>query len=323
MIDNVAFSLGPLQIHWYGIIMGTAALLGVYLATREAKKRGIHPDYILDLALWVLLGAIVGARLYFVLFEWRYYVEHPEDILAVWKGGLAIHGGLIGGFLMGYIYVRKHKLPFLALADLIIPSVLLGQAIGRWGNFLNQEAHGGPVSREFLEGMHLPNWIIEQMNIMGVYYHPTFLYESIWNFVGFLILILLRYVEPRRGEILFTYLIWYSWGRFMIEGLRTDSLAFWGPEWLANVIDGIWSAIIAFEPGTMEYGNIRIAQLVSLVLVVFGLIMIVLRRIKGVTEYYHDFPQLDYPVEENQMSNKQDKKGNKKKSNKKKQSKKK
>lgn len=297
MIEKVAFTLGPFQIHWYGIIMGTAALLGVYLATREAKRRGIDPDIILDLVLWVLPAAIIGARLYFVLFEWRYYSAHPADIFAVWKGGLAIHGGLIGAFVVGYFFIRKHRLPFLVFADLIVPSVLLGQAIGRWGNFINQEAHGGPVAREFLEGLHLPEWIIEQMNIGGVYYHPTFLYESIWNFVGFLLLIGMRYWNPRRAEILFTYLIWYSLGRFFIEGLRTDSLAFYGPNWLAELLQAVWSPMrILFEPGAMAYGNIRIAQLVSFLLVVIGIFFIFFRRLKGyATETYQDFPKIEYP----------------------------
>lgn len=241
-IDPVAFSLGPLQIHWYGIIMGTAAVIGLYLATGEAKRRGIDPDLLLDMMIWVLPAAIVGARLYYVLFEWEYYMIHPEDIIAVWKGGLAIHGGLIGAMIAGYLFVRKHKLSFLEMADIVAPSIILGQAIGRWGNFINQEAHGGEVSRAFLENLHLPDWLIEQMNIHGAYYHPTFLYESIWNLAGFLLLIGLRRVNVKRGEIFFTYLVWYSLGRFFIEGLRTDSLAFEGGRVVAATSPGFVDA---------------------------------------------------------------------------------
>lgn len=317
MIDKIAFSLGPLQIHWYGVIMGTAALLGVYLATREAKRRGLNPDLVLDMVLWILPAAIVGARIYFVIFQWDYYSMHPAEIPAVWLGGLAIHGGLIGAFIAGYIFARKHKIPFLALADLIIPSVLLGQAIGRWGNFINQEAHGGPVARATLEGLHIPNWIIDNMNIAGVTYHPTFLYESLWNLVGFLILIGMRYWNPRRGEIVFTYFIWYSLGRFYIEGLRTDSLAFDGPNWLASLMNGIWSPMsLLFEPGAMSYGNVRIAQLISLVLVILGILLIVIRRAKGyANESYQDFPVIEYATDKTEKD--QPKKSGKKKEKKK------
>ncbi|MBA4603532.1 prolipoprotein diacylglyceryl transferase [Thermoactinomyces sp. AMNI-1] len=279
-IDPVALSLGPLQIHWYGIIMGTSAILGLFLATREAKRQQIDPDLLLDMMIWVLPSAIVGARLYYVLFEWEYYMIHPEDIIAVWKGGLAIHGGLIGAFIAGYLFVRKHNLSFLKMGDIVAPGIILGQAIGRWGNFINQEAHGGEVSRAFLENMHLPDWLIEQMNIHGTYYHPTFLYESVWNLVGFLLLIGLRKVNLKRGEIFFTYLIWYSLGRFFIEGLRTDSLAFEGAEWLEQILQALWLPMDAlFEPGLLTGGNIRVAQLISLVGILLGLILIIWRRI--------------------------------------------
>ncbi len=279
-IDIVAFSLGPVQIHWYGIIMGTAALLGLYLATREAKRQEIDPDLLLDMMIWVLPSAIVGARLYYVMFEWEYYMIHPEDIIAVWKGGLAIHGGLIGAFIAGYLFVLKHNLSFLKMADIVAPSIILGQAIGRWGNFINQEAHGGEVSRVFLENLHLPNWLIEQMNIHGAYYHPTFLYESIWNLAGFLLLIGLRKVNVKRGDIFFTYLIWYSLGRFFIEGLRTDSLAFEGAEWLRQILQALWLPMdVLFEPGLLTGGNIRIAQLISLVGVILGLVLIIWSRL--------------------------------------------
>lgn len=279
LIDPVAFSIGPLQVHWYGIIMATAAMLGLWLATKEAKRQEMDPDILLDMMIWVLPAAILGARLYYVLFEWEYYSMHPEDIIAVWKGGLAIHGGLIGAFTAGYIFVRKRGLSFLKMADIVAPSIILGQAIGRWGNFVNQEAHGGEVSRAFLESLYLPQWLIEQMNIYGVYYHPTFLYESIWNIAGFLLLIGLRKARIRLGEIFFSYLIWYSLGRFFIEGLRTDSLAFTGPAFLEQLLAMLWSPMtLLFEPGVLTGGNIRIAQLVSLFGILLGLIFIIWRR---------------------------------------------
>lgn len=290
VIDPVAVTLGPLKIHWYGIIMGTAVLLGLLLAVREGKRRGIKEDDIIDMVFWVIPAAIIGARLYYVLFEWSYYSEHPSEIIAVWNGGLAIHGGLIGAILVGYWYVKRKNLPFLQIADIFAPSIILGQAIGRWGNFMNQEAHGGEVTRSFLEGLHLPNFIIDQMQIQGVYYHPTFLYESLWNVTGFVILLLMRRWNPKRGEIFFTYFAWYSLGRFFIEGLRTDSLTFTGPNWLDSLLQVLWSPMkVLFEAGAMDSGNIRIAQLISLVLMLGAIFMIVWRRAKGIAkESYRD-----------------------------------
>ncbi len=282
VIDPIAFSIGPFTIHWYGLIMGTAALVGLWLAIREGRRHGLDSEVFLDMMIWVIPAAIIGARLYYVAFEWSYYSEHPADILAVWKGGLAIHGGLIGGFLAGAWYVKRHKLAFFHLADIVAPSIILGQAIGRWGNFINQEAHGSEVSESFLQSLHLPQWIIDQMYIQGAYYHPTFLYESLWNIVGLILLLLLRRFNPRRGEIFFSYLIWYSLGRFFIEGLRTDSLAFYGPEWLAGFLDILWSPVQAlFEPGMIADGNVRIAQLLSLSIVIIASMAIILRRKMG------------------------------------------
>lgn len=263
-IDRVAFQLGPLPVHWYGIILGTAALVGLLLAIREGKRLGIDPDLFLDLMLWGVPVAILSARAYYVIFEWDYYRQHPEDIIAIWEGGLAIHGALTGAVLTAVIFSKIRKISFWGLADIAAPSIILGQAIGRWGNFVNQEAHGGPVSREFLEHLLLPDWIIEQMNIEGTYYHPTFLYESLWNLTGFLFLLFLRRKRPRRGELFLAYLIWYSTGRFFIEGLRTDSL--------------------------MLTETIRMAQLVSIVLILGALLLLVYRRYKGWADLRYGAP---------------------------------
>lgn len=246
MIDPIAIAIGPLKIHWYGIIMGLAFFLGTYLARYNSKRSGIDPDHVLNMVVLIIPAAIVCARLYYVTFEWQQYKDNPLDIFAVWQGGLAIHGGLIGGVLAGAWYIRKHKLPFLRLADIFMPSVILGQAIGRWGNFINQEAHGDAVSAEFME--KFPAFIREQMFIGGQYYHPTFLYESIWNLIVFGILILMLYrFKKFDGQVLFSYMILYSIGRFFIEGMRTDSL------------------LIA--------DTLRVAQLVSLCLIAAGVIL--------------------------------------------------
>jgi phosphatidylglycerol:prolipoprotein diacylglycerol transferase len=289
LIDPVFFTLGPLSVHWYGLFMALSVILGLWLARCEARRLGLNGDIFIDLVFWVLPAAIIGARIYYVFFNWDNYSTNPVDALALWKGGLAIHGGLIGAFIAGYFFVRKHNLSFLQLADIAAPSIILGQAMGRWGNFVNQEAYGGPVSRGFLESLHLPHWLIEQMNILGTYYHPTFLYESLWNLAGFGILFSLRYLDPRRGVIFFSYLIWYSIGRFFIEGLRTDSLTFHGPVWLEGVLSILWAPMrLLSEPGTMEGGNIRVAQLMSLLIILTAAVFIVVRQRKTGTVRYMD-----------------------------------
>ena len=223
-MNPIAFYLGPLPIYWYGLLIALAFGLGMVLALYNSSQRGINPDKLSDLLLLVIPSAIIGARLYYVAFNWGYYASNPLEIPAVWHGGLAIHGGIIGGFLAGYWYIRRHpELKLWAVADIIAPSLILGQAIGRWGNFFNQEAHGGPVTPEFIS--RFPEFIQKGMLIEGQYYHPTFLYESLWNGLVFVILIwMLRQKSWPDGVVAMSYLILYSFGRFFVEGLRTDSL---------------------------------------------------------------------------------------------------
>lgn len=234
-MNPIAFKLGPFAVHWYGVFIALAFLLGIMLAGYQAQKRGIHPDLFSNLVLLVIPGSIIGARLYYIIFNWGYYAAHPQEILAIWHGGLAIHGGIIGGFLAGYWYIRRTKeLRLWPLADIIAPSVILGQALGRWGNFFNQEAYGGPVSYEFIS--KFPSFIQRGMYINGEYHHPTFLYESLWNLLVFGILIfLLRRKSSPDGIVAMAYLILYSTGRFFVEGLRTDSLML-GPFRMAQVV---------------------------------------------------------------------------------------
>lgn len=245
-MDPVAFHIGNLPIRWYGILISSAIALGVIVAHRECKRQGINPDHILNLTIIVIPAAIIGARLYFVIFSGNlnYYLSNPGEILATWHGGLAIHGGLIAGVAAGYFYVRKYKLKFWEMADLFAPSIALGQAVGRWGNFFNQEAHGGPVSFDFIS--RFPEFIQEGMLIKGQYYHPTFLYESVWDFSVFLFLIFLRRKEIiKTGDIFLSYLALYSSGRFLIEGLRTDSLML-GPFRVAQLVSVIVVAVSLF-----------------------------------------------------------------------------
>lgn len=267
-IDPVAFSLGPIQVRWYGIIIATAILIGYVIAQKSAQKIGFKEEDLINTILICVVVAILTARLYFVLFNLDYYAMHPIEIPMIWLGGIAIHGGLIGAFLMGIYYCHRQNWNPFQLGDIVAPSIILAQAIGRWGNFMNHEAHGGPVSRAFLENLHLPNFIIDNMFIHGQYYHPTFLYESIWNIIGFVILILLR-KNLRIGETFFLYLIWYSIGRFFVEGLRTDSL--------------------------MLTETIRIAQLVSVILIIMGIIMILWRRFKVKPPKYKEVNVLPWP----------------------------
>lgn len=284
LLDPIAFSLGPISVHWYGIILGSAALVGLWLAVMEGKRFGISPDFFMDLLLIGVPSAIIGARLYYVAFKWDAYKNNLLEIFQIWHGGIAIYGALIGAIIAGYIYFRRKGYDFWRIVDICAPSLIAGQMIGRWGNFVNQEAHGGPVSESFLrDTLHLPNWITDQMYIDGQFYHPTFLYESLWNLVGLLLLFWLRR-RPflRSGELFFSYFIWYSIGRFFIEGLRTDSLAFTAPSWLASLINSLWSPMnLVFEAGSMDYGNVRISQLLAILIIIAAVTLIIVRRKKG------------------------------------------
>jgi len=251
-IDRVAFELGPITVYWYGIIIGVGLLLGWLLATKETKRLGLDKDIFSDLLLWAIPIAIISARIYYVLFEWGYYRDNIGEIIAIWEGGIAIHGALIGGVITTILFAKKRGISFWQLADIAAPSIILGQAIGRWGNFMNQEAHGGEVTRSFLENLYLPDFIINQMYIDGVYYHPTFLYESLWNLAVFILLIIMKKLPLKRGELFLSYVIWYSIGRFFIEGLRTDSL--------------------------MLTETLRAAQMLSLGMIVIAAILIFFRR---------------------------------------------
>ncbi|MGL4820697.1 MAG: prolipoprotein diacylglyceryl transferase [Bacilli bacterium] len=253
-LDRVFFQLGPFTVYWYGFIIASGAALGLWIATREADRIGLQKDLFVDLVLWAVPVALICARAYYVSFKWDYYSQNPGEIVAIWNGGIAIHGALIGSILTAIVFCRKRGVSFWTIADVAAPSLLLGQAIGRWGNFMNQEAYGGEVSRAYLEGLMIPDWIINNMYIDGAYHHPTFLYESLWNLLGVALLIGLRYVAiVRRGEIFLAYAAYYSVGRFFIEGLRTDSL--------------------------MLTETLRIAQVVSLTTIVIAIVILIYRRI--------------------------------------------
>ncbi len=226
----IVFSAGPITVRWYGLLIASAVLIGVSLSQFLAQRRQVSPELIGDLVVWLVLGALPGARLYYVLFQWSEYANRPEDIIAIWKGGIAIHGAILGGAIAVYLFARRHKVSFWTLADIVAPSLILGQAIGRWGNFFNSEAFGAPTDlpwKLFIPVMNRP------LNYRGFdYFHPTFLYESIWNLLIFALLMVLflrgwRGRSPlKAGTIFLIYLASYSTGRVWIEELRTDSLMF-------------------------------------------------------------------------------------------------
>ncbi|AVL76524.1 MULTISPECIES: prolipoprotein diacylglyceryl transferase [Staphylococcus] len=266
-IDPIAFELGPISVHWYGIIIAAGILLGYFIAQESVKHIGFDKDILIDIIFWSAIFGFIAARIYFVIFQWPYYAQHPIEIPMIWYGGIAIHGGLIGGFITGIFVCKQKNINPFQIGDVIAPSLILGQGIGRWGNFMNHEAHGGPVSKSFLENIHIPDFIIDNMYIDGQYYQPTFLYESIWDILGFVILISLR-KHLRIGDTFALYLIWYSIGRFFVEGLRTDSL--------------------------MLTGDIRVAQLMSVVLIVAGIVLMIVRRMKYNAPRYKDVGPLTW-----------------------------
>lgn len=239
-MNPVAFEVFGLEVRYYGILMATGMLIASLLLLKWSKEKGYKADDIYDLILFVIPTAVIFARLYYVIFNLDYYNGDFLKMINIRLGGLAIHGGVIGGVLAGYIVTKVKKLNFWDIADMVAPGLILAQAIGRWGNFLNGEAHGGPTN--------LP-WAIE-VDGMGV--HPTFLYESMWNVLVFIFLLFYRKRKAFDGEIFLLYGILYSVGRFFIEGLRTDSLML---------------------------GDFRVAQLISLaIILVFSAVIYIKRK---------------------------------------------
>ncbi len=249
-MNRVFFSIGPITIYWYSVLIIISVLIGYYFSSKEAEKNGLGKKYISDLVFYLVIVAILGARTYYVLFNFSIFKDNILDIFKIWEGGLAIYGAVISSIIFIIYYSKKKEKKSLLVLDTLVPYLILGQSIGRWGNFFNSEAHGSITTLEHLQKLHLPNFIIKGMYINNNYYIPTFLYESIWCIIGFIILLIIRkkdnYNHP--GKLLFTYFIWYGIGRFLIEGLRTDSLYFL---------------------------NIRISQIVSILLIIIGIIGVI------------------------------------------------
>ena len=248
-MNPVLVDFGFVQIYWYSIMLFIGFLLGGYLLLREARRFRIPDEFVINLFFYTIPIAIIGARLYYVIFSWDMYKDNLIDIFKIWEGGLAIHGGVLFGLIFVIIYSKKHGYSAIKIMDMAAVSLIVGQIIGRWGNFFNQEAHGPATTLETLKSYHIPNFIIKGMNIDGIYYHPTFLYEALWNLIGLIIMLIIRRIKIIKvGQIAGFYMIWYGIGRYLIETLRTDALM---------------------------YGNLKVAQLVSIMLVAVGLIFIV------------------------------------------------
>ncbi len=227
----ILFEIGPITIRWYGLLIASAVLIGINLSQYLAKRRHVDPDLLGDLVIWLIIGAIPAARLYYVFFEWSKYAQNPETIVRIWEGGIAIHGAIIGGTIAALIFARIKHISFWQLADLVAPALILGQAIGRWGNFFNSEAFGSPTNlpwKLYIQPQYRPAQFADV-----AYFHPTFLYESLWNLIVFGLLLTLFFrglknKSLKTGTLFLVYLVAYSLGRVWIEGLRTDSLMLGG-----------------------------------------------------------------------------------------------
>ena len=255
-MNPVIFELGKLEIRWYAVLILIGALLAIYLIQKEAFKFGVSKEFIFNMAFWSIIFGFIGARIYYVVFDWSYYSKHLSEILKIWEGGLAIHGGLIAALITILIYTKKYGLRTIRYLDFICPPVLLAQSIGRWGNFMNQEAFGSATGSSWW-GMTSENVAAELGE--GVLAHPCFLYESIWCLGG---AVLLHFISKKRafkGEIALCYCVWYGAGRTVIEGLRTDSLYLFG-------------------------SSIRVSQALSALLVIFGAVMLTIGFKKRKTE---------------------------------------
>lgn len=264
-MNPVLFDLGFIQIKWYSALILVACFVVLILTQREAERFGVQREFIFNALFWALIAGIIGARLYYVLFNLDTYLKDPIEILKIWHGGLAIHGGLICGLLAIIFYCKRYKVRLVRIIDFLVVPLLLGQAIGRWGNFFNQEAHGIATSEIYLQKLMIPDFIIEGMKIDGVVYTPTFLYESIVCLIAFIILLFVRRGKYTKvGTMTASYLLIYGVLRFFIETSRTDALML---------------------------GNIKVAQIVSVIMVIFGIGMLMLISKKGKFEDRYNDPE--------------------------------
>ena len=263
-MNPVLFQIGSIEIRWYSIFILLAVFFGYELAKWEASKYEISKDFMFNMTFASIIAGLIGARLYYVIFNFELYSHDILSIFKFWEGGLAIHGGLIFGILTAYIYCKRYNIRFIKVMDIAVVSIILGQAIGRWGNFFNSEAHGPATTMSILKGHKIiPSFVIDGMNINGVYYEPCFYYESLWCILGLIIMLIIRRNKKLKlGTLTSFYLMWYSFGRFIIEGMRTDSLMI---------------------------GGFKMAQIISVVAFIFGLVMLmIISRKSPFEDLYHE-----------------------------------
>ena len=227
-----SFPIGPVEIRMYGLIIACGLMLAVWYACRRSKEFGLKSDDLLDGVLWVTPFALLCARLYYCVFEWDRYAANPISMLYIWQGGLAIYGGVIGAIVGAAVFTKIKKIKLTAVLDLLMIGFLIGQSIGRWGNFCNREAFGAATDSFFRMGL------FNERTGAWEYYHPTYLYESLWNAVGFVLLHFLSKHRKYDGQIALCYAAWYGLGRAFIEGLRVDSL-WWGPFRVSQVLAAV------------------------------------------------------------------------------------
>ena len=254
-MNPVIFSIGAFDLRWYSVLILIGAIVGITLLIFEAKRFKLPADFVINLSFYTLIVGIIGARAYYVFFNFEQYKDNIIDIFKIWNGGLAIHGGLIAGLITVIVYCKSRNVRPLKMLDMSVASVIIAQAIGRWGNFFNGEAHGAATTVAKLKAHLVPGFVIKGMNIGGFYYEPCFYYESIWCILGFVLLMYLRKLKYLKvGMLTWTYFMWYGFGRFFIESMRTDSLMF---------------------------GGFKVAQIVSVVIFVIGLFGMMIASRKG------------------------------------------
>lgn len=260
-MNRYLLEIGSFKLEWYSALIVVATMIGITMILKEAKRYKYPTEFVFNMLFWAIIFGIIGARAYYVLFNLELY-DNFWEMCKIWEGGLAIHGGIIAGILVILIYCKKYNVRSIRMFDFLAPAMFLAQAIGRWGNFFNSEAHGAATTLAHLQSLNIPNFIINGMNIDGIYYTPTFLYESIWCILGFIILLIIRRLKITKvGQPFALYLMWYGLGRFVIEAMRTDSLML---------------------------GGFKIAQIVSIVMIFIGLIIIMITGRKGRYEDLYD-----------------------------------
>lgn len=248
-MNPILLDLGFINIKWYSFLILIAFIIGYFLVINRCRKKGISTSIITDMCFYLVIICLLGARIYYCIFELDYYSQNIMDIFKVWEGGLAIHGGIIAGIIFIYFYTRHKKLNILELLDIFAPALALGQAIGRWGNFFNSEAFGPVTSLSNLQSLKIPKFIIDGMYIDGFYHHPTFFYESIGCLLIFIVLMLIRNLKNiKKGQVTSIYFIFYGIIRFIIEGLRQDSLMLF---------------------------NLKIAQIISILMIITGIVLFI------------------------------------------------